>query len=242
MIHATKGIVLRSVKYGETSVVATIFTEIFGIQSYIVNGVRTAAKTSKAHFFQPSSLLDLQVYHNELKNLQRIKEMKWAVLYKNILSDVPKNSVALFMVELLFKTLKQPEINADLFYFCEDAFLELDAAGNEVTANFPIYFALQLIPFLGFQLLDNYSEYNHIFNISDGEFSNMEGASAIHLSKENSCYISELLKARRPIELQEIKMNRTIRRSLLKDIESYYSWHLPDFGSLKTLPVLHEIL
>lgn len=242
MIHSTKGIVLRSVKYGETSVVATIFTEIFGIQSYIVNGVRTASKTSKAHFFQPSSLLELQVYHNELKNLQRIKEMKWAVLYKNILSDVARNSVALFMVEMLYKTLKQPEINADLFYFCEDAFLELDGASSEVTANFPIYFALQLVPFLGFQLLDNYSETNNVFNISDGEFSNVESASPVHLSKENSFYISELLKARRPMELQEIKMNRTIRRSLLKDIESYYSWHLPDFGSLKTLSVLHEIL
>jgi DNA repair protein RecO (recombination protein O) len=168
--------------------------------------------------------------------------MKWAVLYKNILSDVARNSVALFMVEMLYKTLKQPEINADLFYFCEDAFLELDAANNEVTANFPIYFALQLVPFLGFQLLNNYSETNNVFNISEGEFSNVELASPVHLSKENSFYISELLKARRPVELQEIKMNRTIRRSLLKDIESYYSWHLPDFGSLKTLSVLHEIL
>ncbi len=67
MIHATKGIVLRTIKYGETSVIASIFTELFGIQSYIVNGVRTQSKTSKAHFFQPSSMLEMEVYHNELK-------------------------------------------------------------------------------------------------------------------------------------------------------------------------------
>ena len=95
MIYSTKGIVLRTVKYGETSVIAAIFTEMFGIQSYIVNGVRAHGKTSKAHFFQPSSILEMQVYHSELKNLQRIKDLNWSYLYRNILSDVTKNAVAL---------------------------------------------------------------------------------------------------------------------------------------------------
>ena len=103
MIHQTKGIVLRTIKYGETSVVVNIFTELFGIQSYLVNGVRSSGKTSKASFFQPGSILDMEVYHNELKNLQRIKEFKWGYLYQHIFSDIFKNAVALFMVELLAK-------------------------------------------------------------------------------------------------------------------------------------------
>src|SRR6202008_3070019 len=102
-LHKTKGIVLRTVKYGETSVIVTIFTELFGVQSYLINGVRTSAKkgTGKASLFQPSAILDLVVYHNELKQLQRIKEFRWDWLYQHILSDVKKNSVALFMIELL---------------------------------------------------------------------------------------------------------------------------------------------
>ncbi|MFL5786527.1 MAG: recombination protein O N-terminal domain-containing protein [Flavisolibacter sp.] len=36
MIHKTKGIVLRTVKYGETSLVVTMFTELLGLQYYIV--------------------------------------------------------------------------------------------------------------------------------------------------------------------------------------------------------------
>src|SRR5215207_4259643 len=108
-IYKTKGIVLRTVKYGETSVIVTIYTELFGLQSYLVNGVRTSTKkgTGKANLFQPTAILDLVVYHNELKHLNRIKEFKWHFLYKHILSDVPKNAVALFMVELLTKCLKQ---------------------------------------------------------------------------------------------------------------------------------------
>src|SRR2546423_8435005 len=108
MIHKTKGIVLRTIKYGETSLVVSIYTELFGIQSYMVNGVRTFTKRGpgKANLFQPAAILDLVIYHNELKNLQRLKEFRWGYLYENILSDVRKNSVALFMVELLQQTIK----------------------------------------------------------------------------------------------------------------------------------------
>ena len=242
MIYSTKGIVLRAIKYGETSIIASIFTEIFGIQSYMVNGVHTSGKTSKAHFFQPSSLLELQVYHNELKNLQRIKELKWSILYKNILSDVTKNTVALYMVELLQKSLKQPEANADLFHFCEDAFLQLDIANDEITANFPIYFSLQLAPFLGFRLQDNYSEKRNVFNLHEGNFSDAESSAPDHLGVDISFHISQLLKAIHPEDLSEIKINRNIRRTILKSMESYYAWHIPEFGSMKTLPVLSEIL
>ena len=93
-LYKTKGIVLRTVKYGETSVIVTIFTELFGIQSYLVNGVRTSTKkgSGKASLFQPSAILELVVYHNELKHLNRIKEFRWDYLYRHILTDVRKNA------------------------------------------------------------------------------------------------------------------------------------------------------
>ena len=91
-LHKTKGIVLRTVKYGDTSLIVTIFTELFGLQSYIVSGVRTSTKkgTGKANLFQPTAILDLVVYHNELKHLNRIKEFKWHYLYQHIFSVQPK--------------------------------------------------------------------------------------------------------------------------------------------------------
>ena len=51
--------------------------------------------------FQPAAMLDLVVYHNELKHLSRIREYRWAHIYREIFSDVPRNAVTLFMVELL---------------------------------------------------------------------------------------------------------------------------------------------
>jgi len=243
MIHRTKGIVLRTIKYGETSVVTSIFTEMFGIQSYIINGVRTSGKgAAKASYFQPASVLEMEVYHNELKNLQRIKEYKWSYLFKNIFNDVTKNAVAIYMVELLQKCLKQPENNMALFQFAEDAFMQLDICAEPVTANFPLYFSLQLLPFFGFSISDNYSEKKQILDLQEGCFTEEASSQAYCLPGEYSAHLSLLLKAMHPDDLYDMKFNKHARRQMLIAMQTFYALHIPDFGQMKTVPVLQEIL
>ena len=247
-LHHTRGIVLRSVKYGETSVIVTVFTELFGIQSYLVNGVRTHTKkgSGKANLFQPSAILDMVVYHNELKRLHRIKEFKWGYLYQNIFSDVKKNAVALFMVELLTKCLKQPESNADLFQFCEDAFMHLDEASDTVVANFPLFFSLHLASFFGVTpgalKGDTAKADKLVFDLKEGSFTNEKPFHPHFIEGKQALITAELLNARRPAELESIKLNQDFRRGLLHAYELYYALHIQDFGTMKTLPVLKEIL
>jgi DNA repair protein RecO (recombination protein O) len=243
-LHNTKGIVLRTVKYGETSVIVTIFTELFGIQSYIVNGVRTSSKkgSGKANLFQPSAILDLTAYHNELHHLQRLREFKWGHLYQNIFFDVVKNSVALFMVELLTKTLKQPEANPELFYFAEDAFMHLDKADIQVAGNFPLYFALHLASFYGFRFSDKYTDQTTYLDLQEGEFVHEHPVHPHFLSYPYSYITSQLLKVMKPHELSQIKLNQDTRRTLLHAYQTYYILHFADFGAMKTLPVLQEVL
>ena len=52
----------------------------------------------------------------------------------------------------------------------------------------------------------------------------------------------EILRARHPSELGEIKMNQESRRQILQIMEQYYQLHIQDFTGLKTLPVLRAIL
>jgi DNA repair protein RecO (recombination protein O) len=243
-LHHTKGIVLRTVKYGETSVVVTIFTELFGLQAYLVNGVRASTKkgAGKANLFQPTAILDMVVYHSELKQLQRIREFKWAHIYQHVLSDVRKNAVALFMVELLTKSLKQPEPNSDLFHFAEDAFLHLDESDNAVTANFPLFFALHLAVFFGFRIYDRYSEQNQYLDLQEGNFASHKPAHPHFLEDKYAAVTSQLSKVMQPEELADIKLNHEFRRNLLHAYETYYAFHIQDFGRLKTLPVLREIV
>ena len=224
--------------------IVTILTDLFGIQSYLINGVRASTKkgSGKANLFQPTAILDLIVYHNDLRNLQRMKEFRWGHLYQNIFSDIKKNAVSLFMVELLAKCLKQPEANEDLFSFVEDAFLHLDESGETITANFPLFFALHLAVFFGFQIDDQYSEKNSFLDLREGTFVNERPSHPHFLEDKQAAVTSELLKVRQPGELRDIKLHHDFRRNLLQAFETYYALHIQDFGTMKTLPVLREIL
>jgi DNA repair protein RecO (recombination protein O) len=210
----------------------------------MVNGVRTSSKkgTGKANLFQPAAILDLVVYHNELKNIQRLKEFKWGHLYERLFFDVIKNSVALYMIELLQKTLKQPEPNADLFYFIEDAFLHLDESDEVVVANYPLFFSLQLSGFYGFRFSDTYSEKNNILDLREGEFVAEQPSHPHFLAGNYSLITSQLLKVMQPHELKEIRLNKESRRILLQAYQVFYGLHIQDFGIMKTLPVLQEVL
>ena len=243
-LHSTKGIVLKAVKYGETSLIVTIFTELFGVQSYIVSGVRTSTKkgTGKANLFQPTAILDLVVYHNELRHLNRIKEFKWHYLYQHIFSNVPKNAVALFMIELLTKCLKQPEPHPELFEFVEDAFIHLDESSEAVMANFALFFALHLPAFFGFRISDDFSNKTPVLDLQEGTFVAERPGHLHFLEGKQAEVTSELLKMMQPEELEQIKLNHEFRRQLLFTYETYYRLHIQEFGTMKTLPVLKEVL
>lgn len=243
MTHKTKGIVLRSVKYGETSLVVTIFTDMFGVQTYMVNGVRTSKRSSaQANHFQPTAILDLVVYHSENKQMQRIKEFSWSSLYQKLLSDVVKNSIASYMAELIQKCLKQPEPNTDLFAFCEESLLQLDDADKTVTANFALFFTLQLTHFFGFRMTDNFSSVNTVLDLQEGNFIDHQPIHPHFIDGEYAELTSQLLKVMQPHELGQFKLNRDIRRALLLKYLEYYALHISDFGQMKTLVVLHEVL
>jgi DNA repair protein RecO (recombination protein O) len=216
---------------------------MFGIQTYLVNGVRTSKKSSsKANHFQPTAILDLVVYHNESKSMQRIKEFSWSVLYNNLLSDVIKNSIASFMAELIQKCLKQPEPNTDLFYFCEESFLALDRANKIIAANFALFFTLHLTHFFGFRMTDNYDPENVILDLQEGNFIDHEPAHPNFIDKKNAELTAQLLRVMQPDELEQFGLNGEIRRKLLLKYLDYYALHISDFGQMKTLMVLHEVL
>jgi DNA repair protein RecO (recombination protein O) len=243
-LHKTRGIVLRTVKYGETSLVVSIFTEAFGIQSYLINGVRTSSRKGpgKANLFQPAAILELVVYHNELKNLQRIREFKWGTLYQHIFFDVLKNAVASYMIELLHKCLKQPEPNPELYYFVEDAMVSLDTAEGRVLANLPLFFTLHLAGFFGFSIEDVYSAQTPYLDLQEGRFVAEHPQHPYVLEGALSYNTAQLLRARQPHELHEVALNQETRRTLLQAYRTFYALHVPDFGELRTLAVMQTVL
>jgi DNA repair protein RecO (recombination protein O) len=240
----TKGIVLRTVKYGETSVITTVYTELFGIQSYIVKGVRQSSKhgTMKGNYFQPAAMLEMEVYHNELKNLQFIKEYQWSYLYEHVLFNVVKNAVAMYIIELLQHSLKQPEVNPELFYLIEDTLKQLDRGNETLTANLPLYFTLHLSGELGFQLQGEFNNRTPVLDLQEGSYVTDIPTHFFYVTGELAETTSQLNAIDFYNDLEKIHLSRNIRRQLLDAYKEYLSLHIDGFGELRSLNVLQEVL
>ncbi len=243
MTHKTKGIVLKTIKYGDTSLIATIYTELFGVQSYMVKGVRQSSKKSgsKSIYFQPGAILDMVVYHNQFKNLNFIKEYQWGYLYQNVLFDVIKNTVAMYVVEVVQHTLKEPEANPELYYLVQDTLTQLDKGTASLAANLPLYFTLQLAGELGFKIQGTFTNSSPVLDLQEGQFISVKNDHGHYIDGELAQLTSRLLNINFYSDLEEIPLNRNLRRELLNTYQNYMALHIPNYGVIKTISVLQEI-
>ena len=243
MLHNTRGIVLRATRYGETSLICTIFTELYGVQSYMVQGVRSAkAKGNKAGMLQPSTMLELTVYHNPQKNLQRIRELSPAYIYQSLHEDVIKNSIALFSVELLLKLLPEHAIASELFELSFDYMMQLDLMPVHETANFPLWFIIQCSRILGYTIHGSYGSDSPHLNLREGAFTRYPPAMSPFVNDEDAMALDKILKVNEPASLKDVPMNAAMRYRLLDWYIEFLHQHTQHLGSIRSLAVLRAIL
>lgn len=219
MTYKTKGIVLNFIKFKESSIICKIFTESFGLQSYIVNGVRSSNKT-KMSLFQPLTILDLVVYNKSSVNIQRLKEMKIDIIYMTNHTDIKKISVCIFLSELLSKILSNEPNQNEKFNFLYNSFLIYDSLEKNIK-NFHIQFLLKLTKFFGFQISDSSQITKAYLNKKEQNDFVMDCISMDYNSKIHSNY-SE-------------------RNDVLNSLIIYFSQSLGVNIKLKSLQVLKEV-
>jgi DNA repair protein RecO (recombination protein O) len=245
MISATPSIVLRSIKYGETSLISTQFTRVYGVQSYLVQGVRSASakgRGSRAGLLQPAMILDLIAYHRPQGNLQRLKEFTPAYLYTSLHEEVIKNSIALFSAELLLRLLPEAAPMPELFDFTREYLEQLDRQPLEAVANFPVFFALQCGRALGYEIAGRWSEATPYLNLPEGAFTPDPPLAGAGLSTEDAAAFARRMRARDFNDLPCVEMNGAPRPRLLEWYLQFLQRHTEHMRSLKSLAVLQAIL
>jgi DNA repair protein RecO (recombination protein O) len=244
MLHSTKGIVFHSIKYAETSIIVKIYTGIFGIQSYLIKGIRNQKSKIKPGLFQSMTLLDLVVYRKDKHALQSVREVSLAHPFKTIPFDIRKSSVALFINELVYKAIREEEPNPDLFEFLWQTCLHLDET-EESVATFHISFALQLMHHLGIFPQNNHSPELPIFNLREGFFQASIPGHTQYLDEANSRLFHNLLATcnNDPDFLGDTPWGvSTDRNWMLETILTYYQLHLPGFRGVQSHHILHDVL
>jgi len=238
MYHKTRGIVLHTIKYSETSVIAKIYTEKLGLQSYMVKGVRAAKSKSKAAMLQPLTLLEMEVSHRENKGLQFIKEFRRAFVYQSIPFDTLKSTISFFLLEVISKSIREHEPNIEMFEFIYESLCALDEA-KSLNPDFHLLFLVHLSRYLGFAPHGNFSDENPFFEMSEGVFISEQSMLNI-MNKKESKLLNDLLEINF-FEKSSLKISRAERKQMMQNLLKYYQFHLENF-SLKSPEILEEIL
>jgi DNA repair protein RecO (recombination protein O) len=239
MLLKTKGIVLHYIKYSESSIIATIYTEELGRQAYLISGLRQKKANHHISFLQPMVLLDMQVYHKQNQTLHRIKEFNPSVPQLTIPYDINKTTITLFLAEILYKTIQEQEQNKDLFSYLYHSFIVLDCL-TEGIANFHIAFLFNLTKFLGFYPNKNFSIENKYFNLLTGDFVNSVPLHSNSLNElQSSLWITFFNITFE--NLSKFKMNNTLRNEMLEKILVYYKLHIPNIREVKSYEVLKDV-
>jgi len=240
MLHKTRGIVFKVTDYGESSVIAQVYTERFGLQSYIVNGAKKPKAKIHRNMLQPLSLLDMVVYHKNTGSVQRIAELKNSPQLLSIPYDVIKTSLVMFLNEVLYKSVKQQSGDEHLFNFIFHAIELLDQQTTS-PANFHLVFLTRLSRYLGFYPDRNKPDGADYFDMKDGVFTKYKPENWQYLSPPHTENFYQLLKYGFE-QMEQISLKNDERRYLLNKLLEYYAQHVEGFGNIRSHEVLEEVL
>ncbi|GHT11155.1 DNA repair protein RecO [Bacteroidia bacterium] len=236
-----RGIVLHSLKYGESSLIVRLYTDVYGRQTYMLRGVRKTTAQHKAACVQPLFLLALETYPaRKAGGMGIIKEMKTLVPLPNMTSDVRKTAMALFISEVLHRFVKEEEPNPALYDFLQQHIIALEQIEQEM-ANFHLFFLAQLAQHLGFLPGNTYdARLRCFFDIQAGQFVGTTPLHTQYFSPQNAALLWQLLQSQIS-DLQYIKLHHQQRQTLLNGLLDYYSFHLGMQNPIRSLAVLHEV-
>lgn len=234
-IVTTKAIVLSALKYSDSSLIVKCYTQEEGLKTYLIRGILKAKKGGlKVAYFQPLTQLNIQASHNTKGNLNSIKEVQITYPYKSIYKDIVKQSVVLFLSEILSNSIQEEEENKPLFEYLENALIWLDA--HDKIANFHLLFLLNLTRFLGFY--PDVSD-NEGFDLLEGNFTNLTSQKNV-ISGPNFYQFKKLLG----IDfdgIEQVSFNKSERQVVLQIIIRYFELHLGGFRKPKSLQILETV-
>ena len=236
MLIKTKAIVLTSIKYGEADLIVKCLTEQ-GVKSYLIKKIfRSKSKKIKIGYFQALSQLEITAYHNKQGNLNKMFEASVNYLYQTLATDIYKQSIALFLAEVLAYALKEEEENQLQFQYIEASLKWLDLHSS--FANFHLIFLLDLTKYLGFYPDTSLMSAN-FFDLEEGNFSISQPFRSF-LSGKKLILFKSLIGIKFD-DMVELKWNSESRQTVLDILLEYYELHLPGFIKPRSLKVLKEV-
>jgi DNA repair protein RecO (recombination protein O) len=241
MHHKTEGIVLHSLKYGDNSLIVKIFTREHGLRTFMIRGLRAKKSTVKASLFMPLTIITMDIQNGRMaSSFNTIRDAHCHRPLHSLQSDFTKQAIALFLAEVLYKTIADDAPHEDLYDYIDGVLKYLDAIPS-IPSVFPQHFLVSYSRFLGLYPNDHGENSSRFFDMRDGIFHPENTVHADYMREEESVALKVLLETGIS-NIHEIKMGNNLRNKLLLALLHYYKIHLLNFREIKSHTVLSEVL
>lgn len=244
-----RGIVLRTIRYGDNGYIVDMFTDSHGRMSFMMkrSGGKKRGGSGVSSNLLPLSMLEFECEVRSQQRLPLPKDVTNYHPYQSLHWNPMKSTLSFFIAEFLINALKEEAENRILFRYLEDSLLWLDNADRGIS-NFHLVFLIHMTQFLGIfpnvdpldAKLTKTSRSLYFFDLSQSEYRIGQPSHSHFLRPEEARAIPYILNMRYE-NMHIYKMSGNQRRRCLEVLNDYYRIHLPGFGELKSLDVLHEV-
>ena len=238
-MHQSRAIVLRQIKYSETSLILKIYTEKEGLLSFIAKGVRGKKGKLRSAQFQALSLIDLSYREARKSQIRQINDLKTIEPFTDLPFNPIKRTIAIFMAELIQNAIKEQEPNAKLFHFLYNSIHWIDLS-NEGYSHFHLLFMMKFTKHLGFYpMSDGYKEARY-FDLQQGVFSRVAPAHPYFIDSEQLSAWKQLINVKLET-INSLLFSNSLKRKLLQTMMLYYKLHLIHFKELNSHHILQSV-
>ena len=209
-------ILLHYTKYGENSLVLHTLSKEYGRRGFFLKGA--LSKKSSMALFQPLNILEADIQENSKGGLLPARNVSASYPLAGIRSNVYKNTIVLFMAEVLFRSIKEGCFEDGLYEWVEKDILLLDALHKDFS-NFHIRFLLDYASRLG-------------FNPQSQDLSPFLG--------EHNGHVVEFMNADFARSMM-MPFSGLERNEIANGLLRYIEYHIDSAMNINSLKILHEI-
>lgn len=239
MIYSTRAIVLRTVRYGETSLIVDMYTEQKGHQTFIIHSVRKSKATTPPSYLQLLSLVDIVGYFKEQRKIHHMKEVRLGHPYQSIPFDPRKSAVITCLAEICSRTVTTADPHPELFSFLHDQLIGYDDP-TRYDRDFMIRFLVQLSHFLGFGMdTDQPIPDEGFFDLQEGLVTRQPGSHLYLMGATDFRDLRAIMDAGPGTRAEVVPV---VRSRIVDQLITYYQLHVESLREVNSIRIWRELL
>ncbi len=241
MIVKTEAICIKNTRYGESSVICKMFSIEHGLSSFIIQGINRKSSQIRPSHISPGNILELVIYQKPNSTIQRVKEIKVIIPLLTVHTDMVKNAILQFIIEIIAKTNEENLKDVIVYDFLKKTITELEEL-KEDYGSVPLYFLCKYLKFSGwFPNLELWQE-GDTFNLKEGRFGKSEiQRTSDELDESQSKELYCILLSVQNETTHKVS-ELIYRKALFTALLQYFEFHILKGKRIKSPAILSEVL